>query len=112
MQAMPAISSYSMTPEYSTAYVGGRPLPQGYQLISLNPFADGSTRVDANLYDSVTPLAGTPVTTPDGKPISAGTGQLFVVKENPAVDPTAPGYQPLILSYAPDGTPTPIFVGQ
>ena len=107
--AMPAISSYSMRPEFSTAYVGGQPLPDGYQLVSLNPFGDGSTRVDANLYDSVTPLGGTPVTTPDGTPI--GGEHLFVVKPNPAVDATVPGYQPLIMSYAPDGTPTPIFVG-
>lgn len=109
--AMPAISSYSARPEYTTAYVGGRPLPEGYQLISLNPFEDGTTRVDANLYDSVTPLAGAPVTTPDGTPIDGGAGRLFVVKPNAAVDPAVPGYQPLILSYAPDGTPTPIFVG-
>ena len=111
MPAMPAISSYSARPEFSTAYVGGRPLPEGYQLIALNPFEDGTTRVDANLYDSVTPLAGAPVTHPDGTPVDGGPGQFFVVKQNPAVDPTVPGYQPLILSYAPDGTPTPIFVG-
>ncbi|MEU8313212.1 hypothetical protein [Micromonospora sp. NPDC048169] len=109
--AHPAISSYFVRPEYATAHVGGRPLPEGYRLIALNPFEDGSTRVDANLYDSITPLAGTPVTTPDGKPIDPGQGRLFVVRENPAVDPTAPGYQPLYLSYAPDGTPTPIIPG-
>ncbi|MET7468182.1 WXG100 family type VII secretion target [Micromonospora sp. NPDC005686] len=109
--AHPAISSYFMRPEYATAHVGGRPLPEEYRLISLNPFEDGSTRVDANLYDSITPLAGTPVTTPDGQPIDPGQGRFFVVKENPVVDPTAPGYQPLYLSYAPDGTPTPIILG-
>ncbi|MFD6717235.1 hypothetical protein AMK25_20425 [Micromonospora sp. TSRI0369] len=109
--AQPAISSYFSRPEYATAHVGGRPLPDGYRLIALNPFEDGSTRVDANLYDSITPLAGTPVTTPDGRVIDPGQGRFFVVKENPAADPTVPGYQPLYLSYAPDGTPTPIIPG-
>ncbi|MGX1616484.1 WXG100 family type VII secretion target [Micromonospora chalcea] len=110
--AQPAISSYFSKPEYATAHVGGRPLPDGYRLIALNPFEDGSsTRVDANLYDSITPLAGTPVTTPDGRAIDPGQGRFFVVKENPAADPTVPGYQPLYLSYAPDGTPTPIIPG-
>ncbi|MCT2277756.1 hypothetical protein M3G91_08980 [Micromonospora chalcea] len=109
--ATPAISSYFSKPEYATAHVGGRPLPDGYRLIALNPFADGSTRVDANLYDSITPLAGTPVTTPGGTAIDPGQGRFFVVKENPAADPTVPGYQPLYLSYAPDGTPTPIIPG-
>ncbi|AXO37981.1 WXG100 family type VII secretion target [Micromonospora chalcea] len=109
--AQPAISSYFSRPEYATAHVGGRPLPDGYRLIALNPFEDGSTRVDANLYDSITPLAGTPVTTPDGRAINPGQGRFFVVKENPAADPTVPGYQPLYLSYAPDGTPTPIIPG-
>ncbi|MFI7306384.1 WXG100 family type VII secretion target [Micromonospora aurantiaca] len=109
--AHPAISSYFMGPEYATAHVGGRPLPEEYRLIALNPFEDGSTRVDANLYDSITPLTGAPVTTPDGTAIDPGQGRFFVVKENPAVDPTVPGYQPLYLSYAPDGTPTPIIPG-
>ncbi|GLY00697.1 MULTISPECIES: hypothetical protein [Actinoplanes] len=108
---MPAISSMYMQPSYSTAYVGGEPLPQGYQLISLNPFEDGSTRVDANLYDTITPLSGTAVTNPDGSTIDPGKGQFFVVKENPNVDPTATGYEPFVLSYAPDGTPTPIYAG-
>ncbi len=106
--AMPAISSYMSAPEYSTAYVGGEPLPEGYRLQALNPFEDGNTRVDANLYESVTPLAGTPVTTPDGQVLNPGDRQFFVVKDNPAVDPTAPGYQPLVLSYSADGTPTPL----
>ena len=109
--AMPAISSYFMKPEYATAYVGGQALPPEYRLISLNPFEDGSTRVDANLYDSMTPVTSTPVTAPDGTPIDPGQGQFFVVKENPTVDPTVQGYQPLFLSYSPDGTPTPIFPG-
>ncbi|MEU8659990.1 hypothetical protein [Actinoplanes philippinensis] len=109
--AMPAISSMFMKPEYTTAYVGGQALPAGYQLISLNTFEDGSARVDANLYDSVTPLAGAAVTTPEGTVIDPGRGQFFVVKDNPNVDPTAPGYEPLVLSYAPDGTPTPLIPG-
>ncbi|GIE82930.1 hypothetical protein Aph02nite_88800 [Actinoplanes philippinensis] len=109
--AMPAISSMFMKPEYTTAYVGGQALPAGYQLISLNTFEDGSARVDANLYDSVTPLAGVAVTTPEGTVIDPGRGQFFVVKDNPNVDPTAPGYEPLVLSYAPDGTPTPLIPG-
>ncbi|WP_306215250.1 WXG100 family type VII secretion target [Actinoplanes sp. RD1] len=107
--AMPAISSFMMMPEYATAYVGGEPLPEGYRLQALNTFEDGSARVDANLYDSVTPLAGTPVTTPEGKTIDPEGRQFFVVKDNPAADPTAPGYQPLVLSYSADGTPSPLF---
>ena len=110
-QAMPATSTQYMRPAYATAYVGGQPLPEGFKLVSLNPFADGNTRVDANLYDSITPLSSASVTNPDGTPIDVGDGQLFVVKENPTVDPTAPGYRPLVLSYSPDGTPTPIYTG-
>lgn len=109
--AMPAISTQYLKPEYATAYVDGQPLPEGFKLVSINPFADGNTRVDANLYDSITPLSGDSVTTPDGTAIDSGDGRLFVVKENPAVDPAAPGYRPLVLSYSPDGTPTPVYTG-
>jgi hypothetical protein len=105
----PAISSYMSKPEYTTAYVGGEPLPEGYRLQALNPFEDGTSRVDANLYESVTPLAGTPVTTPQGQVIDPEGRHFFVVRDNPAVDPTAPGYEPLYLSYSADGTPTPLF---
>jgi hypothetical protein len=107
--ATPAISSLLSKPEYTTAYVGGEPLPEGYRLQALNPFDDGTSRVDANLYESVTPLAGTPVTTPQGQVIDPEGRHFFVVRDNPAVDPTAPGYQPLYLSYSADGTPTPLF---
>ncbi|WP_305785765.1 hypothetical protein [Symbioplanes lichenis] len=107
--AMPAISSYMMKPEYATAYVGGQPLPEGYRLEALNTFEDGTSRVDANLYESITPLAGTPVTAADGTPLDPEGRHFFVVKENPAADATAPGYQPLILSYTADGTPNPLF---
>ncbi|GAA2565599.1 hypothetical protein GCM10010435_42990 [Winogradskya consettensis] len=110
--AMPAISSYMMKPEYASAYVGGEPLPEGYRLEALNPFPDGNTRVDANLYDSITPLGNTAVTTPDGQQLDAEGRQFFVVKENPNVDATAAGYQPLFLSYSPDGTPTPLIPGE
>ncbi|GAA2491409.1 hypothetical protein [Winogradskya humida] len=110
--AMPAISSYMMKPEYATAHIGGEPLPEGYRLEALNPFPDGSTRVDANLYDAITPLGNTAVTTPDGQQIDSEGRQFFVVKENPNVDATAPGYQPLFLSYSPDGTPTPLLAGE
>jgi hypothetical protein len=109
--AVPAISSYRMTPEYASARVGGEPLPEGYRLQALNPFPEGTTRVDANLYESITPLAGTPVTTADGRPLDPEDGQFFVVKENAVADPTAPGYQPLFLSFGPDGTPTPLITG-
>ncbi|MCM4078055.1 hypothetical protein [Paractinoplanes hotanensis] len=108
---MPAISSMMLKPEYAEARIGGEPLPPGYRLQALNPFPDGTTRVDANLYESITPLAGTPVTTADGRPIDPEGRQLFVVRENPAADATAPGYQPLVLSYAPDGTPSPLIPG-
>ncbi|MBU2670261.1 hypothetical protein KOI35_42845 [Actinoplanes bogorensis] len=108
---MPAISSMMLKPEYTTALVGGEALPEGYRLQALNPFPDGTTRVDANLYESITPLSGTTVTTPDGQPIEPDGRQLFVVKDNPAADATQPGYQPLVLSYAPDGTPSPLIPG-
>ncbi|MBL7253230.1 hypothetical protein [Paractinoplanes lichenicola] len=111
MPAMPAISSMMIKPDFAYARIGGEPLPEGYRLQALNTFPDGTTRVDANLYESITPLAGTPVTTADGRPIDPEGRHLFVVKENPAADPTAPGYQPLVLSYAPDGTPSPLIPG-
>ncbi|MDY7085791.1 MAG: hypothetical protein SYR96_11860 [Actinomycetota bacterium] len=106
-----AISSMMMKPDFPYARIGGEPLPEGYQLLAFNPFPDGTVRLDANLYESITPLAGTPVTTADGKPIDAEGRQLFVVKDNPAADPAAPGYQQMVLSYTPDGTPTPLLPG-
>ncbi|GID28814.1 hypothetical protein Abr02nite_37970 [Paractinoplanes brasiliensis] len=106
-----AISSMMMKPDFSYARIGGEPLPEGYQLLAFNPFPDGTVRLDANLYESITPLAGTPVTTADGKPIDAEGRQLFVVKDNPAADPAAPGYQQMVLTYTPDGTPTPLLPG-
>jgi hypothetical protein len=108
---IPAVSTQYLKPAFVTAYVDGRPLPEGFKLVSLNPFADGNTRVDANLYDSITPLSGDSVTNPDGTAVDTGSGRLFVVKENPAVDPAAHGYRPFVLSYSPDGTPTPIYTG-
>lgn len=108
---LPATSSMMIKPDFPYARIGGEPLPEGYKLLAFNPFPDGTVRVDANLYESITPLAGTPVTTSDGKPIDPEGRHLFVVKDNPAADPTAPGYQQLVLSYAPDGTPTPLIPG-
>jgi hypothetical protein len=107
-QAFPAISSYRMTPEYATALVDGRPLAEGYHLQALNRFPDGTTRVDANLFESIAPVVGSTVTGADGQPLDPGDDQFFVVKENPAADATAENYQPLIVSFTPDGTAVPL----
>lgn len=106
--ATPAISSYVERPEFRTALVGGQPLPSGFRLEALNPMPDGTTRVDANLYDSVSPVVYTSVTTPDGTAIEPDGHQFFLVKDNPHADPLAAGYRPMYVSYTADGSATPL----
>lgn len=106
--ATPAISSYVERPEYRTALVGGQALPEGFRLQALNPMPDGTTRIDANLYDSASPVIYTSVTTPDGTPIDPDGRQFFVVKDNPHADPLADGYRPMFVSYTADGSATPL----
>ena len=108
-RAMPAISAYSQQGGWQDARIDGVPLAEGYQLRGLSTFEDGTTRIDANLYQSISPVTpGHTVTDANGQPITAAGGPLFVVKENPSVDPTAPGYEPFIVSFTPDGTAVPI----
>jgi hypothetical protein len=105
---IPAISSYVEPPELRTALVGGQPLPSGFRLEALNPMPDGTTRVDANLYDSVSPVVYTSVTTPDGTAIEPDGRQFFLVKDNPQADPLAAGYRPMYVSYTADGSASPL----
>jgi len=107
--AMPAFSASFMAAGWQDARIDGVPLAEGYRLEGLTVFEDGTSRIDANRYQSITPITpGHTVTDANGQPIVAPDGALFVVKENPAVDPTAPGYEPFIVSFAPDGTAVPI----
>ncbi|UQU64517.1 hypothetical protein COUCH_37145 [Couchioplanes caeruleus] len=107
--AMPAISAYYQQAGWQGARIDGVPLAEGYQLRGLTTFPDGTTRIDANLYQSITPITpGHTITDADGQPITAPEGPLYVVKDNPSVDPTAPGYEPFFVSFAPDGTAVPI----
>jgi hypothetical protein len=106
--ATPAISSYVEQPEFRTALVGGQPVPEGFRLQALNPMPDGTTHVDANLYDAVSPVVYTPVTAADGSSIDPGDRQFFLVKDNPHADPTANGYRPMYVSYTADGRATPL----
>ena len=107
--AMPAFSASFMAAGWQDARIDGVPLADGYRLQGLTVFEDGTSRIDANRYQSITPITpGHTVTDANGQPIAAPDGALFVVKENPAVDPTAPGYEPFIVSFAPDGTAVPI----
>ncbi|WP_230533958.1 hypothetical protein [Salinispora arenicola] len=87
-------------------------MPEQYQVVAFNPFPDGSVRVDVNLYDAIVSLDGAVVTDPNGQPLDPQGGRFFVVVDNPDVDPTAPGYEPLYLGYAADGTPFPLIPGQ
>ncbi|WP_213453721.1 hypothetical protein [Rhizomonospora bruguierae] len=108
-----ATSAAMMKREYRTARVNSVPLAEGYHLASYRTFPDGTARLDLNLYDSVVPASQLTVTTVDGHPITPeADGLLFVVKENTDVDPTAPGYQPLYVSFTPDGTPTALGLGR
>lgn len=104
--ARPAVSSYVETPEWRTALVGGRPLAEGFRLEALNPMPDGTTRVDANLYDAVSPVGFNSVTAADGTPLDPGGRQFFVVKDNPNADPLADGYRPMPVSFTADGSAT------
>lgn len=106
---IPPISAMVMSTDYHTAHVDGVPLAEGYRLQGFVTLPDGTVRLDLNRYEVVLPAGQLTVTTPDGHPITPGDDhQLFVVKDDPNVDPTAPGYRPLYVAFAPDGTPTPL----
>ncbi|KXK60060.1 hypothetical protein AWW66_20810 [Micromonospora rosaria] len=116
--ATPATSAVPLTPATSThlshptegVLINGVPVPEGFQLRTLNTFEDGTSRLDVNYYESVLPLGdGHVVTGPDGQPVDPDGGHLFLIKprEN-AVDPTSPDYHPMLFSFAADGTPVPL----
>ncbi|SCF40114.1 hypothetical protein GA0070216_113116 [Micromonospora matsumotoense] len=107
---VPAISSFR---HYGTAgvLIDGDPIPSGYQLQTLSTFSDGTSRADANYYDSIVPLGVRHrVTGPDGQPVDSGGDQFFLVKpkEGPAPDPTSSAYRPLLISFRSDGTAVPL----
>lgn len=108
----PLLSAGLTKLDFATAHVSGQPLPAGYQLVGFLPLADGAVYIDANKYDSVVPVSEASVTTPTGQPIDPGKTMLFVVKENPNVDPTTPGYESLVMRYPPDGVPTVVTTGR
>lgn len=107
----PLLSSSYSKPEFATVQVGGKPLPAGYRVVAMNPLADDAVYLDVNHYESVMPVDVASVTTPNGQPIDPGTGMLFVVKESPYVDPTAPGYEPLVIRYPRHGAPSVVTTG-
>ncbi|WFE34597.1 hypothetical protein [Micromonospora sp. WMMD975] len=108
---IPAISAFR-TYDTTGLFVDGEPIPPGYQLQTLTTFPDGTSRIDANYYDSVIPLGTRQPTTADGRPVDPSGDQFFLVKrkEDAAVEPSAPGYRPLLISFKPDGSATPMTV--
>jgi len=109
--ATPAISSYQTYPAGSL--VDGEPLTHGFELHSFSTFPDGTARADLNFYDAIVPVGdGHTVTGPDGTPVNSGGDQLFLVKPRPGVDASTPGYQPMLVSYNPDGSAVPLLTGR
>ncbi|GAA0389164.1 hypothetical protein GCM10009541_35270 [Micromonospora gifhornensis] len=102
----PALSAHD-TRDISGMLVNAERLPQGCRLVALVPLPDGTVQVDANRYESVTPVAASAVTDPQGRPIDPDGRQFFVVRDNPNVDPTAAGYRPLLVAY-PTGGDQPV----
>lgn len=90
--------------------IDGVPVPEGFQLRTLNTFADGTSRLDVSYYDSVLPLGDRHVVTgSDGQPLNPDGGHLFLIRpqENP-VDPASPDYQRMVVGFAADGTVVPL----
>ncbi|MFI6823156.1 hypothetical protein ACIBJE_19685 [Micromonospora sp. NPDC050187] len=110
-EASPAISAFRRY-DATGVLVDGDPIPPGYELRTLTTFPDGTSRIDANGYDSIVPLGTRAPTTTDGHPVDSGGDQFFLLKpkEEAGVDPTAPGYRPLLISFGPDGSATPLFI--
>ncbi|BCJ67305.1 hypothetical protein [Polymorphospora rubra] len=107
--AMPLTSAHISHPTEGVL-IDGAPVPEGFELRTLNTFEDDTSRLDVNYYDSVFPLGDRHVVTgPDGQPLNPGDGHLFLVKpqENP-IDPTSPDYHPILFSFAADGTAVPL----
>ncbi|WP_127500456.1 hypothetical protein [Actinoplanes solisilvae] len=97
----PTTPSVPASPAGHPVLVGGQPLADGFRLELVHPLADGTSRVDANLYDAVSPVGFTSVTAADGTPLDAGNGQFFVVKDNPLADPRTDGYRPMYVNFSP-----------
>ncbi|MGW3857980.1 hypothetical protein, partial [Micromonospora arida] len=57
----PAFSAYD-TRDLSGTHVAGQPLSDGQRLVAFVPLPDGTVQVDANLYESLTPVASSAVT--------------------------------------------------
>jgi hypothetical protein len=110
LAASPVTSSFYTLPSYDSALINGDPAPPGYHIVSFNEVTDGTVRLDANYYSSITPLAQAELATPDGGVIGHEPGvQHFLVLDNPSPpDPTAPGYQPDLLEFSPDGHASPV----
>ncbi|MEV0327405.1 hypothetical protein AB0H63_13290 [Micromonospora echinospora] len=110
-EASPAISAFRRY-DATGVLVDGDPVPPGYELRTLTTFPDGTSRIDANYYESIVPLGTRQPTTADGHPVDSDGDQFFLLKpkEDACVDPTAPGYRPLLISFGPDGSATPLFV--
>ncbi|XTZ13471.1 hypothetical protein ACQSSU_18245 [Micromonospora echinospora] len=110
--ASPAVSAFR---RYDTrgVLIDGAPIPPGYELRTLTTFPDGTARIDANGYDSVIPLGTRVPISAAGQPVDGDGDQFFLLKpkEDAGVDPTAPGYRPLLISFGPDGSATPLFTG-
>lgn len=70
------------------------PLAPGQRIEALAVEPDGSATVDAARYLTVSALDGPGSFDEHGR-------RLFAVEDNPAVDPTAPDYRPLHVSYPP-----------
>ncbi|WP_416901399.1 hypothetical protein [Micromonospora echinospora] len=106
----PAISAFRRY-DSTGVLVDGDPVPEGYELRTLTTFPDGTSRIDANGYDSIIPLGTRTPVTADGHPVDGDGDQFFLLKpkENATVDPTAPDYRPLLISFDPDGAATPLF---
>jgi hypothetical protein len=104
-----ATSAHCIVGSGHAVKIDGLPLAEGYELRGLTRFPDGTSRVDANMFQSISPLGhGHTITDANGQPLKLPDSPLFVVKDNPGVDPNTPGYEPLLVSFAPDGTAVPI----
>ncbi|MFF0174126.1 WXG100 family type VII secretion target [Micromonospora profundi] len=98
----PGFSAYDAR-DLSSAKVDGRPMSEGERLVAFVPLPDGTVQVDANLYETLTPVTSGVVTGPDGQPIDPDGRSFFVVRDASEVDPSAPGYRPLHVSFPAGG---------
>ncbi|MCO8275481.1 hypothetical protein M1L60_33350 [Actinoplanes sp. TRM 88003] len=100
--AAPLAPGHGGAPEISAPHYNGQPLEDGVRMVALAPEPDGSFVFDANRYDSVTPVSQSAVSGAQGQPIPGDGLRFFLVRENPDVDPDAPGYRSLPITLRPD----------